>query len=38
MKGLSRSSYFAFRDSKWYARPVTLRYADISITELELNR
>jgi hypothetical protein len=25
MKGLSRSSYFAFRDSKWYARPVTLR-------------
>ncbi len=25
MKGLGRSIYFAFRDSKWYARPVTLR-------------
>ena len=25
MKGLSRSSYFAFRGSKWYARPVMLR-------------
>ena len=25
MKGLGRSSYFAFRGSKWYARPVTLR-------------
>ena len=24
-KGLGRSSYFAFRGSKWYARPVTLR-------------
>ena len=23
--GLGRSSYFAFRGSKWYARPVTLR-------------
>ena len=34
MKGLGRSSYFAFKGSKWYARPVTLRYADISITEL----
>ena len=25
MKGLGRSSYFAFRGLKWYARPVTLR-------------
>ena len=25
MKGLGRSIYFAFRGSKWYARPVTLR-------------
>jgi len=25
MKGPGRSIYFAFRDSKWYARPVTLR-------------
>jgi len=24
-QGLGRSSYFAFRGSKWYARPVTLR-------------
>jgi hypothetical protein len=24
-KGLGRSSYFAFRGSNWYARPVTLR-------------
>ena len=25
LKELGRSIYFAFRDSKWYARPVTLR-------------
>jgi hypothetical protein len=25
LEGLGRSIYFAFRDSKWYARPVTLR-------------
>ncbi len=31
IKGLGRSIYFASRSSKWYARPVTLRYADIVI-------
>ena len=25
LERLGRSSYFAFRSSKWYARPVTLR-------------
>jgi hypothetical protein len=34
MKGLGRSINFAFMGLKWCARPVTLRYADISITEL----